>query len=186
MRSFYLEKAQLAEYSTWDSCNMRATPHFSNQRNTYLTDFAYYDPGHNHSQHLTNTSQTLLDISDEVRSSLLNHLGTTNTHADIGSNVSGISAHTGDSAASSTSTINSNNSINRVFRTKDIALQLASSRAQQAEQEQLIATLRQQMNELQKSSNSAASHDQQGSPHLSGSGAPPPDDPGGGAALQGP
>ena len=187
MQSFYLEKAQLAEYSTWDSCNMRAVPHFTNRRDTYLTDFAYYDPGHGAHQQATMTPTALLDISDEVRTSLLNHLGTKNvTHADIGSNISGVSAHTGESDGLSASTINSTNSVNRALRTKDIALQLASSRAKQAEQEHTINLLRQQMMSLQQPTNNVDPHDQQGAPHLSGSGAPPPADPGGGEALQGP
>ena len=188
MRSFYLEKAQLAEYSTWDPNTMTASPQFTNRRDTYLSTFAHYDPSHTErfqKQHDNNPNT--LEISDEIRNSLIKHLGNGHTiHAEIGSRLSGVSAHTGDSMASSSSTVNSNNSIHRVLKTKDIALQLASSRARQAEQDQLIASLKQQMEQLQRTTNNADAQTQQGAPHLSGSGAPPPDDPGGGEAPQGP
>lgn len=105
-----------------------ALPHFTNRKNTYLTDFAHYNPGHSTQQKAAMTTTALLNISDEVRTSLLNHLGAKHvSHADIGSNVSSISAHTGDSGGQSALTINSTNSINRALCTKDIALQLASS-----------------------------------------------------------
>jgi hypothetical protein len=187
MRSFYLEKSRLAEFSTWDPRNMIATPQFTDRRHTYLTTFAHYDPGHTTQNHQrTTTPHDTLDISDEIRTSLLRHLGTKNTtHDDVGSHISGVSAHTGASELSTTSTINSSNSVNRVLKTKDIALQLASSRARQAEQDQLILSLKQQMEQLQRQNMNAESQTQQGAPHLSGSGAPPPDDPGGGEALQG-
>jgi len=103
----------------------------------------------------------------------------------VGSHISGVSAHTGASELSTTSTINSSNSVNQVLKTKDIALQLASSRARQAEQDQLILSLKQQMEQLQRQNMNTESQTQQGAPHLSGSGAPPPEDPGGGEALQG-
>ncbi len=187
MRSFYLEKARLAEFSTWDPRNMIATPQFTDRRNTYLTTFAYYDPDRaTMNPQPNNPSQTTLDISDEIRASLLRHLGNKSaTHDEVGSHISGVSAHTGASELSTTSTINSSNSINRALKTKDIALQLASSRARQAEQDQLIQSLKQQMEQLQQKNTSADSQTQQGAPHLSGSGAPPPEDPGGGEALQG-
>lgn len=106
---------------------MQATPQFANRHDNYLTTFAYYDPGHSPPQSLVTPPQMLLDISDKVRSSLLNHLGTKGAHADVGSHVSGVSAHTGNSDASSTSTVNSNNSVHRALRAKNIALQLVSS-----------------------------------------------------------
>ena len=139
-----------------------------------------------HNQQTTATPN-LVDISDDIRTSLLKHLGTKQTtHQDVGSHVSGVSAHTDASDFSNSSTVNSNNSVNRALKTKDIALQLASSRAKQAEQDHLIKSLKQQMEQLQRINDNAASHQQQGTPPLSGSGAPPSDDPGGGEALQGP
>ena len=85
------------------------------------------------------------------------------------------------------------------MRTKDFALQLATSKAKQADQEMLLAqarttqeeqeaiirTLREQMDVLQQTINSAEIQAQQGAPHLSGSGVSPPQDPGGGETLQG-
>jgi hypothetical protein len=103
MRSFYLEKAQLAEYSTWDPNTMTASPQFTNRRDTYLSTFAHYDPSHTErfqKQHDNNPNP--LEISDEIRNSLIKHLGNGHTnHAEIGSRLSGVSAHTGDSMASS-------------------------------------------------------------------------------------
>ena len=74
---------------------------------------------------------------------------------------------------------------NKILKTKDFALQLANSRAKQAEQESLIIQLQQQMEDLRQLQNTAEPDAQQGAPHLSGSGASPPTDPGGGEALQG-
>lgn len=182
MRSFYLEKAQLAEYSTWDSHTMTATPQFTNRRDTYLSTFAHYDPSHTVlSQKQQDKTLNTLEISDEIRNSLIKHLGNGHTnHAEIGSQLSGVSAHTGDSMASSSSTVNTNNSINRVLKTKDIALQLASSRARQAEQDQLIASLKQQMEQLQRTNNNADEQTQQGSPPLVEAEPPLPTIPGAG------
>ena len=186
MRSFHLEKAQLAEYSTWDNFNMTATPQFTNRRDTYLTTFAYYDPGRAmRNNHQTTATPNLVDISDDIRTSLLKHLGTKQTHQDVGSHVSGVSAHTDASDFSNSSTVNSNNSINRALKTKDIALQLASSRAKQAEQDQLIKSLKQQMEQLQRINNNADSQQQQGPPPLVEAEPPPPTIPGEGRLCRG-
>lgn len=99
---------------------------------------------------LDNTPPNMLDISDEICTSLLKHLGNKqDTHEDVGSHISRVSAHTGESSLSNSSTVNSNTSINRALKTKDIALKLASSHAKQAEQDQLITLLKQQMEQLQ-------------------------------------
>ncbi len=118
---------------------------------------------------------------------------------DVSSNISGVSPHTGDGNNSTASTVNSNNTSNKILKTKDFALQLAESRAKQADQaillqqsqatqsqqESIITALQQQMEELQHIINTAESQTQQGAPHLSGSGASSPADPGGGEAPQG-
>ena len=168
MRSFHLEKTQLAEFSTWDHRNTAAIPQFTNRRDTNLTTFAYYDHGHakKHSNQ-EDTNPNLLDISDEVRASLIKHLGNKQmSHNDVGSHISGASTHTNVSDMSTSSTVNTDNSINRTLRTKDIALQLASSQAKQAEQDHLIQSLKQQLEQLQRTSDSAASQEQQGAPPL--------------------
>ena len=119
---------------------------------------------------------------------------------DIGSRVSGVSPHTGEGDISCDSTINSSNTAQVVMKAKDFALQLAASKAKQADQETLLAqartaqeeqeviirSLRHQMQTLQQTINTAEIHAQQGSPHLSGSGVSSPQDPGGGETLQGP
>ncbi len=202
MRSFYVEKAQLAEYSTWDPISRTATPQFASRSSTYIENNARYDPTSLISQQKRQkTSPQLLDISTSVRARLLKTLGLRSgeTFKDIGSHVSGVSPHTGEGDISCDSTINSNNTANVVMRTKDFALQLATSKAKQADQEMLLAqarttqeeqeaiirTLREQMDVLQQTINSAEIQAQQGAPHLSGSGVSPPQDPGGGETLQG-
>ena len=108
-------------------------------------------------------------MSDQVRASLLTHLGCqANTPQEVNSNISNVSAHTGDGDTSCASTVNSTNTAHRILKTKDIALQLADSRAAQAQQEALIAQLQQQMAELRQLKNTAESEPQQGAPHLSG------------------
>ena len=186
MRSFHLEKTQLAEFSTWDHRTTTAIPQFNNRRDTYLTTFAYYDPGHAKKQsNQEDANPNLLDISDEVRASLIKHLGNKQqSHNDVGSHISGASTHTNASDMSTSSTVNSDNSINRTLRTKDIALQRASSRAKEAEQEQIIRSLKLQMEQLQRTRHEADSQQQQGTPP-SVEAEPPPDDQGGGEALQG-
>ncbi len=44
MRSFYVEKASLEEYSSWDLNTKTATSHFATKSSTYLEDNARYDP----------------------------------------------------------------------------------------------------------------------------------------------
>ena len=202
MRSFYIEKAQLAEYSTWDPVSRTAKSHFAPRSSTYIESNAKYDPDTLASQHKRQkTSELMVDISTSVRARLLKTLGlhSGETLMDIGSRTSGVSAHTGEGNISCDSTINSANTANVIMKTKAFALQLAESKAKQADQETLLAkarttqeeqeatirALRHQMEVLQQISNTAEIQAQQGAPHLSGSGVCPPQDPGGGETLQG-
>jgi ribosomal protein S24E len=114
-------------------------------------------------------------MRDQIRTSLINHLGRQpDTPQEVNSNISNISPHTGDGNTSCASTVNSTNTTNKILKTKDFALQLADSRAKQAQQEDLITQLQQQMKALKQLNNTAESGTQQGAPHLSGSGASPP------------
>jgi hypothetical protein len=183
MRSFYIEKASLAEYSSWDSDTKTATSHFATKSSTYLEDNAHYDPLPSPDKR---QRTSLVQMSDQIRTSLINHLGRQpDTPQEVNSNISNISPHTGDGNTSCASTVNSTNTTNKILKTKDFALQLADSRAKQAQQESLIAQLQHQMKELKQLNSTAESGTQQVAPHLSGSGASPPIDPGGGEALQG-
>ena len=104
---------------------MTAIPQFTNRQDTYLTTFTHYDPGQATQHH---QAKDVIDLSDDIRNSLLKHLGNKQiTQNEVGSHISGVSAHTGASDFSTLSTINSNSSINRTLKTKEIALQLASS-----------------------------------------------------------
>ena len=175
MRSFYVEKASLAEYSSWDPITKTATSHFATKSSTYLEDNAHYDPLPSPDKRKRDSDTPLVQISDQIRTSLLNHLGRqTDTPQDINSSISNVSPHTGDGTTSCASTVNSANTANKILKTKDFALQLATSRAKQAEQESLIIQLQQQMEDLRQLNNTAESGTQQGAPHLSGSGASPP------------
>ena len=186
MRSFYVEKASLAEYSSWDPDTKTATSHFATKSSSYLEDNAHYDPAPSPDKRKRGNDKPLVQISDQIRTSLLNHLGRqTDTPQDVNSNISNVSPHTGDGNTSCASTVNSTNTTSKILKTKDFALQLANSRAKQAQQESLIVQLQQQMEDLRQLNNTAESGTQQGAPHLSGSGASPPIDPGGGEALQG-
>ena len=186
MRSFYVEKASLAEYSSWDPDTKTATSHFATKSSSYLEDNAHYDPLPSPDKRKRANDTPLVQISDQIRTSLLNHLGRqTDTPQDVNSNISNVSPHTGDGNTSCASTVNSTNTASKILKTKDFALQLANSRAKQAQQESLIVQLQQQMEDLRQLNNTAESGTQQGAPHLSGSGASPPIDPGGGEALQG-
>jgi hypothetical protein len=187
MRSFYIEKAQLAEHSSWDPTTKTATSHFATKSSTYLEDNSDYDPQPPAVNCSRTTRSSIIDMSDQLRNTLLKQLGQDKNPlpTDFNSNVSNVSPHTGDGDASCTSTVNSANTTNKILKTKDFALQLADSRAKQAEQVSLIAKLQQQMEELKRLQHIAEPVTQQGAPHLSGSGASPPTDPGGGEALQG-
>ena len=119
MRSFYVEKAQLAPQSSWCPYTLKATSHFAGKQDTYLIDNARYDP------YLRNekTSQTtkLLDMTDTVRKGLLLSLGYKSDEkgCDVGSRVSGVSNLTGDGETVGASTVNSEATQNRVLKTKE-------------------------------------------------------------------
>jgi hypothetical protein len=185
MRSFYIEKAQLASQSSWDPVTLTATSHFAVKADTYLQDNARYDP-YLRKKLLAGTVQkdTFVDMSDTVRKRLLKELGYDPDVkvSDIGSRVSGASALTGDGDTVGASTVNSEATQNRVLRTKEYAKQLAASKAQNAEQAAEINELKQQMQQLTQM---LAGINQQVPPRLSGSGAARPQDEGGGAAPQG-
>ena len=86
------------------------------------------------------------------------------------------------------------------MKTKEFALQLAASKAKQADQDSLlrqaqvrqeeqeatIRKLREEMEILQQFKTTAEIQAQQGAPHLSGSGVSHPQDSGDGETLQGP
>ena len=191
MRSFHVEKAQLAEHSTWDSETKTAISLFATKSSIYLEDNAHYDPQTNTDKRKRD-DDTLVDMNDQVRTSLEKHLGRLpRTPQEVDSNISNVSPHTGDGNSTSASTVNSSNTANKILKTKDFALQLADSRAKQAQQESIIAQLQHQMEELKRHNSTAetaqtGTEPQQGAPHLSGSGVSPPIDPGGGESPQGP
>ncbi|KAL3803357.1 hypothetical protein HJC23_009321 [Cyclotella cryptica] len=155
MRSFYIEKAQLAPQSSWDSSTLEAKSHFAGRSDTYLTDNAKYDP-YLRKQLISQTEmkQTFVDMSDTVRKGLLQSLGydPKEKGGEVGSKISGVSNLTGDCET-------------RI-------------REKNAEQAAEINTLRAQMQHLTQLI--AGLSPQQGAPHLSGSGATRPQDEGGG------
>jgi len=185
MRSFYLEKAQLAPQSSWNPDTLTATSHFTMKSDTYLADNARYDPYLRNALHKPNSQTTLIDMADTVRKSLLDSLGykAGEKACDVGSKVSGVSHLTGDAATTGASTINSENTQNRVLRTKEYAKQLADSKVKNAEQAAEINELKAQMQRLTEML--AGISPQQGAPHLSGSGVTRPQDLGSGVAPQG-
>jgi hypothetical protein len=75
MRSFSVEKAQLASQSSWDPSMLTATSHFAMKSDTYLMDNARYDPYLRKTLGGTNPGTTLIDMTDTVRKGLLNSLG---------------------------------------------------------------------------------------------------------------
>jgi hypothetical protein len=178
MRSFYLEKAQLAPQSTWDPLTLTATSHFATKSDTYLQDNARYDPYMRKASGGPATQPTLIDMTDTVRKSLLDSLGYKpgDKACDVGSKVSGVSHLTGDAATSGASTVNSEATQNRVLRTKEYAKQLADSKVLNAEQAAEISDLKAQMQRL--TAMLAGISPQQGAPPLSGSGVTPPQEPG--------
>jgi hypothetical protein len=183
MRSFYIEKSQLASQLSWDPTTLTATSHFAGKVNSYLTDNAKYDP------YFRNISEqktlNLLEMTDTVRKGLLEGLGydPNEKGGDIGSKVSGVSRLTGDGDTVGASTVNTDATPHRILKTKEYAKQLADSREQNAQQAAEITELKSQMQRLTQM---LAGLSQQGAPHLSGSGATRPHDPGSGVAPQGP
>jgi hypothetical protein len=185
MRSFYVEKAQLASQSSWDPITMTATSHFAVKTDTYLLDNAKYDPFLRKQANRTNNQKmNYVDMSDTVRKGLLDSLGYNPEEkgGDVGSKVTGVSNLTGDEDTMGASTVNSEATPNRVMKTKEYAKQLADSREKNAQQAAEISELKQQMQRLTEM---LAGISQQGAPHLSGSGAARPQDPGSGVAPQG-
>jgi hypothetical protein len=71
MRSFYIEKAQLAPQSSWDPVSLTATSHFMARSDIFLRDNAHYDPFlRKQSQAQLSRQCTFVDIMDTVRKSL--------------------------------------------------------------------------------------------------------------------
>jgi hypothetical protein len=93
MRSFYIEKTQLAAQSSWDPVTLTATSHFQMKSDTYLADNAKYDPYLRKAMGNSTPQPTLVDMSDTVRKSLLHSLGykAGEKACDVGSKVSGVS-----------------------------------------------------------------------------------------------
>ncbi len=183
MRSFYADPAHLASQSTWDEETFSAHSHFAERASTYLEEFSRYDPLNKPKQGEQDKGKLqVVEMSDTLRSNLLKGIGYTKGEKgdDIGSKVSGVSKHTNGGDSSQASTINSDT--NRVLRTRDLAIQLATSSAKQAEQEAIILQLKEQLNKMTSTAGSSA---EEGAPHLSGSGVSPPGDPGGGETPQG-
>jgi hypothetical protein len=185
MRSFYIEKTQLASQSSWDLSTLTAKSHFAMKSDTYLADNAKYDPYLRKKAQNPGQGTALVDMSETVRNNLLNSLGYKSGEkaGDVGSKVSGVSHLTGDAATTGASTINSEATQNRVLRTKEYAKQLADSKEKNAEQAAQINELKTQM--LRLTEMLAGISSQQGAPPLSGSGATRPHDPGSGVAPQG-
>ncbi|KAL3780888.1 hypothetical protein HJC23_009934 [Cyclotella cryptica] len=150
----YIEKAQLAPQSPWDPVTLTATSHFAGKP-TLFSEIM-------HTTTHTSVSRCCLDRSRVTRS-----------------RVSGASALTGDGDTTGASTVNSEATANRVLKAKDYALQLADSKARNAEQAAEINALKIQMQQLTKM---LAGINQLVPPHLSGSGAAPAQDEGGAQA----
>ena len=151
MRSFYVEKAQLAPQSTWDPVTMTATSQFAGKVDTYLVDNAKYDPFlRQQDAQAGNQKLSYLDMTDTVRKGLLESLNydPDEKGGDIGSKVTGVSNLMGDASTAGASTINSEATPNRVLRTKEYAKQLAESRERNAQQEREISDLKLQMQKL--------------------------------------
>ena len=67
MRSFYIEKAQLAEYYSWDPESSTATSHFASCSSTYTENNSRYDPSMLASQQKRQkTSGAVVDIDTSV------------------------------------------------------------------------------------------------------------------------
>jgi hypothetical protein len=182
MRSFYVEKSQLASQSTWDPSTLTATSLFAGKSDTYLLDNAKYDP------YLRKTGPSgglnYVEMTDTVRKGLLDSLSynPVDKGGDVGSKVTGVSNLTGDGDTIGASTVNTDATPHRLLRTKEYVKQLADSRERNAQQAAEISDLKKQMQQLTQM---LAGISQQGAPHLSGSGATRPQDPGSGVAPQG-
>lgn len=129
-------------------------------------------------------TQTLVDMSDMVQRGLLKGLGYNpeGKGNEVGSRVSGVSRLTGDAKTIGASTINSEATQNWVLCTKEYAKQLADTHKKNAKQAAEIHTLKLQIHQLTEM---LAGQNQQGGPHLRGSGAGHSQDVGSGVALQG-
>jgi hypothetical protein len=182
MRSFYIEKAQLAPQSTWDQNTLTATSLFAGKSDSYLLDNAKYDPFLR--KHQPHGELNYVEMSDTVRKGLLESLAYNPEEkgGEVGSKVTGVSNLTGDGDTTGASTINTDATPYRLLRTKEYVKQLADSHERNAMQAAEISDLKKQM---QKLTQMLAGISQQGAPHLSGSGATRPQDPGSGVAPQG-
>jgi hypothetical protein len=74
--SFYFEKAQLPDKSTWDPKTLAATSYFSIKADTWLQENAHYDPLYRGATSTTANSPAtdVTYIADTVRKSLRHNL----------------------------------------------------------------------------------------------------------------
>jgi hypothetical protein len=162
MRSFCVEKAQLALQSTWDPATMTATPLFVGKTDTYLLKNSWYDPFlkkhmihkgmiHKGMIHKGRQKLSYVNMTDTVRKGLLESLSydPEAKGGDIGSHVIEVSNLTGDEDTVTASTVNTNATPHHILRTKEYAKQLAESREQKALHAQEINKLKQQMQQMQ-------------------------------------
>ena len=137
MHSFYSDASGLAIHSVFDVNSWTVSNHFSTNVDTWMEDNARYDPMHKKtiSQQPAQTSPASITFSDTVRKDYIRQLNNKpGVHCDdIGSHISGAIGWSIGTATSGGSTINEDGSANKMFRTKELALELAQSKKENAE-----------------------------------------------------
>jgi hypothetical protein len=133
MQSFYLERADLAEHSTWDPVTRLATSKFRVKADTWIEDNAHLDAFRKKAS-TTNPTSTK-EMSDKIRCQIIKTSNIKpNQHCnDVGSHISGASAHTGDASTCGNSTVNTDNTFSQQVDKKALALKLAESKRAEAD-----------------------------------------------------
>ena len=102
-----------------------------------IKDNAHYDPMHKKTiaQQPAQTPPISVTFSDTVRKDYIRQLNYKSGVRcdDVGSHISGATGRSIGTATSSGSTINEDGSANKMFRTKELALELAQSKKENAE-----------------------------------------------------
>ena len=133
MQSFYMERADLAEHSTWNPITRLATSKFRVKADSWLEDNAHLDAFRKKSRKANPSSTN--EMSDKIRCQIIKGTNTKpGQHCDdVGSHVSGASAHTGDASTCGNSTTNTDNTFCQQVDKKDLALKLAAAKRAEAD-----------------------------------------------------
>ena len=148
MLGFYSDATGLAKHSVFDEKTWTVKNHFTTSADTWLEDNARYDPANKKTAGATQSPSPAILFSDEVRMDYQRQLNYKPDArcSDVGSHISGATGKSIGTSTSGGSTVNEES--NKMFHTKEMALELANTKRENAELNAKLASLESQMQRL--------------------------------------